>query len=202
MKQELEVAIIILGAGSSSRLGSSKQLLILDGESLLSKSIKASLASNATKVIVVLGANHALHYKEIKDFPIDITVNEHWSKGMGNSLKKGLIHLLQSNNTYQGAVILVCDQPMLTANHINILIDDYNKTKKPIIASWYGESPGVPVFFHKQYFEKLLMLDDMHGAKKIIEKNMQDVLSVDFPEGEVDIDTREDYEKLLNSRIK
>lgn len=197
MKQESEVAIIILAAGSSSRLGSSKQLLILAGETLLSKSIKVSLASCTTKVVVVLGANHAMHYKEIKNFPIDIIVNEHWDRGMGNSLKKGLTLLLQSNKFYEGVVILVCDQPMLTTNHINNLIDNYNQTKKPIIASWYGESPGVPVFFQNQYFEKLLLLDDKHGAKKIIEKNKEDLSSIVFPLGEVDIDTQEDYENLL-----
>ncbi|MEQ1588226.1 MAG: nucleotidyltransferase family protein, partial [Cyclobacteriaceae bacterium] len=108
------ISILVLAAGSSSRLGQSKQLFLVEGKTLLEKSALAALNSGAEHVVVVLGAQAALHKKVIENLPIGIVINDDWQKGMGNSLKVGLGHLITNYPETEAVIIMVCDQPFLT----------------------------------------------------------------------------------------
>jgi molybdenum cofactor cytidylyltransferase len=192
------IATIILAAGASSRLGTSKQLLIIDNDNLLTRTIKTSLTSEVIKTIVVLGAYAEMHRNAIDKLPVDIIINEGWQSGMGSSIKAGVQHALKSIRDADGVIIVLCDQPMLTANHINTLLETHRQTGKTIIASRYGSSNGVPALFQKSHFNSLINLDGKEGAKKIIQMHSSDTMTVDFPGGEFDIDTQEDYKRFLN----
>jgi molybdenum cofactor cytidylyltransferase len=190
----MNTAIIILAAGSSSRLGQSKQMLDIDGEKLLVKTIKTALGSDGGPIAVVLGANEKQHREILKVLPVHIVYNEDWQSGMGSSLKKGLRYLLSEDPSLEAVVVLVCDQPLMISENINNLILKHHETKKAIIASRYAQMPGVPVLFDKIYFPKLMSLPDDQGAKKIILQHNDDVFEVDFPGGETDLDRMEDYD--------
>jgi molybdenum cofactor cytidylyltransferase len=71
---------------------------------------------------------------------------------------------------------------------------------KKIIASGYGGSYGVPVFFHKSIFGYLDKVGTKEGAKSVITKLKQDVHVIPNPEAEFDIDTPEDYKRLLKRK--
>jgi molybdenum cofactor cytidylyltransferase len=103
---------------------------------------------------------------------------------------------MKNFSDYTAAVIMVCDQPLLTASHLEKIISVQKETQLPIVASSYSGKNGVPVLFHRSMFDKLLMIKDQHGAKNIIEQNPTLVKSVDFPEGAIDLDTPEDYENF------
>ena len=188
---------ILLAAGSSSRMGRSKQLLDINGEKLLVKTIQTVIRARIPAVTVVLGAEEQAHRNAIQHLPVDIVVNQHWKRGMGSSLKSGLTHLLSKNPTLPAVIVLVCDQPLLKQENISALVSKYGETKKPLIASRYKQMPGVPALFDSRYFEQLAKLPDDEGAKKILLQNRGDVIHVDFPGGEVDLDTREDYEAFI-----
>jgi len=192
------ISLILLAAGSSSRMGQSKQLLLIGNEYLLLRSVKAALASSFENIIVVLGAQEEKHRSVIDHLPVQVISNPDWAKGMGNSLKAGLNYLLAIQPDVQATVIMVCDQPMLTSSHLDKLISVYKTTKKSIIASHYSNSPGVPALFDKSLFPELLAIADEAGAKKIINKHPDSVVSVNFPEGAVDLDTTEEYENFKN----
>ena len=194
------IGIILLAAGSSSRMGQSKQLLELNGKPLLRNTANVALASDIKKIIVVLGAFEKEHRKLVQDLPVNIVYNSRWEKGMGSSLKAGLNYLLRGDPKLSGVVILVCDQPLLQASHIKNLIALHVKTKKPIVASQYAKTLGVPAFFEKKYFSELLNLDDTHGAKKVIQQHPEDLSSMNFPEGEIDLDTPEDYQTFKQGK--
>src|SRR5438552_17173348 len=81
---------IILAAGSSSRLGQSKQLLKIGNETLLRKTAKTVIDAEVDKVVVVLGSNQQVHEKEIINLPVQSIYNPDWHKGMGSSLKVGV----------------------------------------------------------------------------------------------------------------
>jgi molybdenum cofactor cytidylyltransferase len=196
-KELSETGIILLAAGSSSRMGQSKQLLFIDGESLLSKSAKAALQTKIKNIVVVLGASEKELRLVLSGLPIDIVVNREWQKGMGSSLKTGLTFLLSLQPPLASVIILVCDQPLLTGDHITKLIEKNNQTHKPIVASRYEDTLGVPAYFEKSYFAKLLALKEDQGAKKIIKENSGDVAVADFPQGAIDLDTMEDYHNFL-----
>lgn len=198
MTDENKIAILILAAGSSSRLGTSKQLLQVNSEPLLIKVVNSSLATPVNKVFVVLGSNKEEHQKIIDSLPVEIIVNQEWKNGMGNSIKAGIRSIISYGN-FSGVVILVCDQPYLNTQHINKLIESHDKTKKGIVASWYANSPGVPAYFDNSFFEKILQIHDEQGAKMIFTQYVDQVTYVDFPEGVIDIDTMEDYRNVLNN---
>jgi molybdenum cofactor cytidylyltransferase len=190
-----EVGIIILAAGASTRMGQSKQLLLIDAQPLLVKTIKTALTSQ-THCVVVLGANERIHRNAIAHIPIEIVFNEHWENGMGSSLKTGLNFLLAKFPAMNGVVVLVCDQPFLAADHIQKLIETHRQTRKPIVASRYANTSGVPVFFSKEIFQQLLELTDDQGAKAILHKNEKYVHLIDFPLGSIDLDTPEEYDNF------
>lgn len=195
-----DFGIIVLAAGASKRMGQSKQLLPVNGEPLLLKTVNAAMNSALQNIIVVLGANEKAHRALIADLKVAIVHNERWESGMGSSIKAGLKSLLTLRPSLGGVVILVCDQPLLTAYHILELIAGHLQTSKPIVASGYAGTMGVPVFFQKAYFKNLMALGDEQGAKKIIEEHPDDVAMIDFPQGAVDLDTPEDYQQFKKSR--
>jgi molybdenum cofactor cytidylyltransferase len=193
----MTMGIILLAAGSSSRLGQSKQLLPIEGQTLLERSTKIAVASGVHKIIVVLGSNEAAHREAIRNCPVEIIVNPEWQKGMGSSLKTGLQHLISIAPKTQAALVMVCDQPKLEVSHLQKLIVEFSSSRKSIVASFYKNSPGVPAIFASNHFEELLGLDDQQGAKKIILQHQNNIGLVNFPEGAVDLDTPEDYDNFL-----
>ncbi|MEL7002436.1 MAG: nucleotidyltransferase family protein [Bacteroidota bacterium] len=185
--------ILILAAGSSSRLGRPKQLLQYEGESLLRRSVKSALKTGID-VCVVTGSNHEDHENEIDDLNVDIVYNSTWNQGMGNSLKIGVTYLLDQNPDLDAVIIMVCDQPKLTTSILQDLISKYEEGNT-LVASQYSDTNGVPALFHKTYFDEMLDIKDQQGAKVLI--NTYPVCPVPFSSGIEDIDTMEDYNRLI-----
>jgi molybdenum cofactor cytidylyltransferase len=76
------------------------------------------------------------------------------------------------------------------------LVAGHRETGCPIIASSYAGSYGAPALFGKQYFAELTKLEGAAGAKQLIQKRIAWVHLVDFPQGEIDIDTPYDLARL------
>lgn len=189
----MKTASIILAAGSSTRMGRSKQMLDIRGVPLLVKTVKTFLDADISPVLVVLGCNAAAHRELIAHLPIEIVENSFWKRGLGSSIKAGLLHLTSNHPSIASVIISVCDQPMLSKEVILDLVKKSHDTGKHIIASRYAGVEGVPAFFHRKYFAALANLADDQGAKKIIVQHMPDVSVVHFGGGEIDLDTMEDY---------
>jgi molybdenum cofactor cytidylyltransferase len=200
MINKQDYGVLILAAGSSSRMGKSKQLLPIGPETLLSHTVKVALALNLIHNIVVLGSEEKRHQAVLSDHNIQVASNPAWNRGMGSSLKVGLKSILSAIPELTGIVILVCDQPYLTTDHLRKLIEKHQHGENFIVASRYKGISGVPVVFAKKYFTALLQLSDEQGAKIVIEKNPNDVALVDFEHGEIDLDTPEDYQIFLNQK--
>ncbi|WP_276367025.1 nucleotidyltransferase family protein [Chryseolinea sp. H1M3-3] len=196
----MEIGIIILAAGSSSRMGRSKQLLEIEGEPLLCRCTKTALAVSPGNVVVILGANEKPHRDVIEKLPVQILSNYYWKTGMGSSIKTGLNFLLQSGAELDAVIIMVCDQPALTADHLLKLIQKFNQNKGCIVASSYGNSNGVPALFGRSFFSNLLLLSDDQGAKKLIQQFPRQLEIVEFPNGLFDLDTEEDYQQYLGNK--
>ncbi len=170
----------------------------IDGESLLFRATNVALQSGMLAV-VVLGANEREHRKVIKDLPVDIILNEDWKNGMGSSLKKGLRHFLKQAPDAETIIVMVCDQPLLTSAHLIKLRNLYRDSEKSIIASYYCGTAGVPVLFNSSLFSEILNLPDEQGAKKIIQQHPDDTITIDLPDGEIDLDTPDDL-RAFNER--
>ena len=152
--------------------------------------------SEANPVIVVLGANAALLEKEIAEKKVHIVENKEWKEGMASSVRCGLSTLLHIDPSSDAAVIMVCDQPFVSSFLLNELIATQKNTGKPIVTSQYENAIGPPALFHKTIFPQLLELKGDAGARKIIEQRSNDVATVLFVKGNIDIDTEADYKAL------
>lgn len=191
-----KIGIIILAAGSSSRLGQPKQLLKYHGKSLLQNAIDAAVNADADDVIIVLGANAEQVSKEIDKVKAVTIINSEWEEGMASSIRNGLNELLFISPSTDAVILMVCDQPYVSSNLINDLIKTQKETGKPIVTCDYGETIGPPALFDKSLFHELMKLKGDAGARKIIQHHKNDVAMVSFTKGRIDIDTEEDYGRL------
>jgi len=189
-------AIVILAAGTSARLGSPKQLLSYKGKNLLRHSVDAALETGCQSVFVILGANIDLLRKELKDNPVIIIENSSWEEGMASSIRCALENITRTILRPDSIIFMVCDQPFITTSLLLSLLEKRNETGRPIVASSYGDKSGTPALFHKSFFPALMQLKGDAGARKIIQHYSNEVATVLFPEGAIDIDTLADYEAL------
>ena len=193
-----ETGIIILGGGNSSRLGSPKQLLEHNGYTLLRNTIIQAKLVPDSIVVVVTGAYKELMDKELSYTAAKVVHNPDWEDGMASSIVIGLHKLLALNPGIETCISTVCDQPFVTTGIFKELLQKHITTGKGIVSSAYAETLGTPVLFNKKYFSDLLNLSGHEGAKKLISKFSDDVSSVPFEKGAIDIDTIDDYNNLIN----
>jgi molybdenum cofactor cytidylyltransferase len=197
MEQNPRTGIILLAAGNSSRLGEPKQLLQFKGKSLIRSVAEATLGLANTVVVVVTGANEAIIQNELQELDIHFAHNEEWASGMASSIRAGLGKLLFLKPALDQVIITVTDQPFVTYEIFQTLIEKGDCKKDKIVASMYDTVIGTPVLFSKKHFHSLLRLQGFDGAKKLLTKFAADIVTVPFPLGAIDIDTKEDYEQLI-----
>jgi molybdenum cofactor cytidylyltransferase len=193
---QTNTAIIILAAGKSSRLGQPKQLLPFKGKSLLSHCIETA-KKVSEHVLVITGAEKIRIESEIKNSAVTVVHNPEWEEGMASSIRKGLSYTMENLKHVTSLIFMVCDQPFVTTGLLQNLIKENQETSKSIVASYYSEIAGTPVLFNQSIFPELLELTGDIGARKIIAKHKDRLATVPFPLGNVDMDTADDYRKLL-----
>lgn len=188
-------ACILLAAGQSSRLGFPKQLLRINGETLLHRSARLAVETGLQPVCVVLGSSADACKGELRELPVSVMRNDAWQEGMSTSLRVGLDHLAESFLDIHHALIMVCDQVALTAAHLSALLRHSQSQPEKIIASFYGERSAVPAIFPRQYFRELIQLKGDQGARHFMQHASDALVLVPFPGGELDIDTPKDLER-------
>ena len=193
-----KTAILILAAGSSSRLGRPKQLLSYNSKTLICNIVDAAIAAELSPVIVITGSSAEEVSLELAEKNVEIVFNDNWPDGMGSGIVTGIKKLLQLSPDTAEVIIAVCDQPFVTSDFLSNLVALKNKSKKTIVSSSYAETFGTPVLFDKKHFEALLSLKGNEGAKKLLGLLKDEMISLPFKKGSWDIDTEADYTKLIN----
>lgn len=189
--------VIILAAGSSLRLGRPKQLLAYQNKSLIQHITAEALKAKLYPVVVVTGAGAEAVSAFLKEENVTMVYNEQWQQGMASGIVAGMAEILSLNKELQHILIAVCDQPFVSAKLFGKLIAKKAETGKEIIACAYADTVGTPVLFGRTYFETLRNLKGAEGAKGVVKMYRNDVSTVPFPQGSIDIDTEEDYKKLM-----
>ena len=193
-----DVGLIILAAGKASRMGKPKQLLTYQGSSLISHAVKIALNSICKSVVVVLGAYAEQIKPEINKLPVQIIENPDWETGMSSSIRAGISAINQNNHNLDAVIIALADQPLISEAVFNQLIEKYQDTNNKIIAAAYDDIVGVPALFNQTLFSELMDIEGDRGAKSLMGKYQDEVLTIPIPEAAIDIDTQDDYEKLLS----
>ena len=199
MSSSEKIGVVILAGGASTRLGEPKQLLEYEHKNLLQRTIDAAVSSTVSTVVIVLGANADQISREIDRSGINVIINTEWEEGMASSVRNGLNELLFISPSIDAVILVVCDQPYISSEIINALINKQKETNKRIVTCNYGDTFGPPALFHKSLFHELMSLKGDVGARKIIQHHSDNVATVSFTKGNIDIDTKEDYNALKNS---
>ena len=195
----LPLPAIILAAGASTRLGRPKQLLrfpAFGGETLLDHAVALARTSGAAPIFVVLGAHADEIHLECELLDCILVRNEVWAEGMASSLRVGIAAVLENAPAASAAMVLVCDQPGLSAEHLCRLLDAHAENAARIAASLYAGRMGVPAIFPRGSFPALLELQGDQGARALLQQSGANVHVIEFPAGELDLDSPEDVARL------
>ena len=188
------IALVLLAAGGSTRMGTPKQLLPYQGRPLIRHAAETALASGCDPVVVVLGS----HVEEIRTaldgLEVVVVENTEWEKGMGTSIRAGIsgAEILGC----EGAILGLADQPLVSAEILKRLVEEHEETGRPIIASEYAGTVGVPAFFTSEFFPKLKALLPSEGCKGLILAHLDQSIRIGCPEAETDIDTSGDDQSV------
>ncbi len=193
----LSIGVIILAAGASTRMGTPKQLLPYGGRSLLRHAAETAITTGCRPIVVVLGSQAQLLLTELHDLPVQTAENPDWEQGMGSSLRTGMQALRTSAACELDAVlVMLCDQPLVTITHLKSLISTFRETGQLVVASEYNQTSGVPALFSNPLFAELINLTGKEGAKQILQRHRDRMITLPIPEAAIDIDTLEDYRRL------
>lgn len=188
--------IMILAAGEASRMGKAKMLLPYKEKTILEKILDEVLVLSPGIVSVVTGRYHQEISSVIQNDGVHLVYNADYQKGMSSSIQKGLSAMQQQCRDMQFLFILVADQPFLNQALLQKMIQLHQESKKGLIAASYQGVAGTPLLLSAKYFEELDQLKGDKGARVILHHYPDDLETVDFEMGGLDIDTVSDYERF------
>jgi molybdenum cofactor cytidylyltransferase len=188
---------IVLAAGASSRFGSPKQLVRIDGRPLLHAAVSRAVEVAGHSVTVVLGAHAAELAPLLRHSPASIVINRDWSEGMASSIRAGVMRLPGSCT---GAMLVLADQAAVTAEDLRRLASAWRRQPEYIVAAQYGSTLGAPAVFPSSSFRSLTELRGDRGAQALFKRNPDRVIRVPMDSASIDIDTPEDLLRLESSR--
>ncbi len=191
------VYALILAAGASRRMGSPKQLLVWNNHTLLEHAISKARSLLNDRCVVVLGAHAESIRASVNLDGVRVIINLDWQEGIASSIRNGIKALPASADA---VLILLCDQPLIDVEHIQSLLDGWQKEPSCITASVYRDGVGVPALFPAKFFVELLQLEGDQGAKRLLMKFNGSLLKIPLPEAELDIDSAGDFEYLISGQ--
>jgi len=191
------IGVVLLAAGSASRMGEPKQLLEWNKESFLQRAIRELKDSEIGPVVVVTGAWSTLIHPHLEALEVAFCENLNWKKGMGSSMQTGLQFLIATYPELEACLLVLVDQVLIQASHLQKLVQVYRVNGEVPVAAAYQGRLGVPALFPKAYFPNLLDLPPQVGARKLLNQPNLEVQSIPLPEAAFDIDTPEAYAQLL-----
>lgn len=197
----MRIPLAVLAAGGSSRLGQPKQLVVFEEKTLIRRTVETALGVRntgwETPVGVVLGANADACQRELAGLNVTRLANPDWPGGMASSVR--VAAAWAEGQRADGLLLLLCDQPFVTADLLEKLLKTVRTTGQPLGACDYGDGVrGVPVLVGKRFFDELKNLHGDRGAQALLRRYPEAVATVPFPAGRIDLDTPEDLRRLRN----
>jgi len=189
----MNIAVLILAAGNSSRMGSPKQLLPVGKKTLLGIAVESALKSKANTTYCVLGANAEKIAKSLEHYNVELILNPDYNKGLSSSITAGIDYIFPLN--FDAVLVTLGDQPFVDSIFLNKMIDSFHKNPLLISASRYAKNFGVPAIFPKSYFQQLQKLDGDKGAKELLNSQKTPIRAIQTQiiTDLFDIDTPKDY---------
>ena len=184
------LAIAILAAGASRRLGRAKQLLCWRGKSLVQHALDTAADTGQKPIFLVVGANQADVVGAVQAEDLTIVPNALWQEGLASSIRSAVE---QAQGRAQALMLLNCDQPQITASALKEMIARFDAAERPLVAAQYNGVVGSPAIFGRIFFGQLLALKGDTGARSILREHEELLTRVDMPAASLDIDTEDDW---------
>lgn len=189
------ISAILLAAGESRRMGRFKQLLQFGDKTFVEHCVDTLLASRVDEVIVVTGHRALDVRRTVGDRPVRYAHNADYLLGMASSIKCGVRCLSELT---RGFVLALVDQPQISSNVINRVIETFEKERALIVVPAYEGKNGHPVLLDISLRDEILALDDRQGLRQVVRAHNNDVVRVEMSNSAVleDFDLPEDYERI------
>lgn len=190
------VAVVVLAAGGSTRLGQPKQLVVWRGRTLVEHAVDAALDAACGPVYVALGAHGVAIERVLGDRPLQTLHPPNWPDGLGSTIAASVSALRASLIPPRAILLCLADQPMLRGAHLDALVRAWHADQTPIVCSTYGATRGVPALFDASVHDELIALSGDRGARRVIACDPARVQAIPFPGGELDVDIPDDLAVL------
>lgn len=196
MAEDGAIALVVLAAGESRRMGRPKQLLPVAGEPLVRRVVRELGAGFAGETVVVLGAEAAAVAGALGGLPVRTVLNAAWAEGLGSSLRCGVEAALAAEPGLGAVLVALADQPGVGAGHLARLRAVWREGGRSAVATERDGVPMPPVLFGAVWFPRLRALAGDVGARALLRAAGGDVATV--PAGAwPDLDTPAEYEAFL-----
>lgn len=192
---------VILAAGQSKRMGQPKQLLILNGKSMVWHVAKTACQADFHEVIVITGAYGDEVAQALTGLPLKVIYNEEWAGGQSTSVKKAVQSIHPRS---QAILFMLADQPLVDAALINEVIGAYQEGASSIIMPRSQNKPGNPVLFDLTIWRSsLLSLSGDEGARQIIRSKQECIQYIEKEDADLflDADTPAEFE-IIKRKFK
>ncbi len=194
------ILLVVLAAGGSQRFGQPKLALPWGDTTLLGHAVRVARASQAERVLVVLGNATDRLRPSVTEPAVQVVVNPDWATGLSTSVRAGLE---AAGPGWSATVFMLADQPGITSAVIDALIKRHRRTLAPIVVPTYRGQRGNPALFDRELRDRLMRLEGDRGGRVLFAEFAEEIEWVEVNEPGIleDIDTPADYHRLRNRRI-
>ena len=191
--QRPPVYAIVLAAGSSRRFGSTKQLADYRGDTLVARACRIAESILDGRTVLVGGADFQAVAESAGLTSGFFVYNERYAEGMATSIAAGVRAVA---DVAAGVMVLLADQPLVTAGHLESLLRRFEAAPDNIIATGFSGTEGPPVIFPSVLLAELAGLEGDQGARPVLEKHAERLETVVFDQAAADVDRPADLAKL------
>ena len=183
---------LVLAAGRGERFGATKQLVEIDGQTLVARAARLARRVCGDRSVLVAGHDWQAVVDAAGDACQFLVVNETHERGLGTSIAA----VSAVGHAADAILLLLADQPLVTGEHLEALCACWSGNPREIVASNYAGTRGPPVILPRDTFDDLVRLDGDRGANRLLEDRRFVVETVPFEPAAVDVDTPADLESL------
>jgi molybdenum cofactor cytidylyltransferase len=196
-----QVGAVILAAGTSTRMGQPKQLLPLDGTTVLARAIENVRSAGLVEMVLVLGASAEAIRRQLPQSLLEglkVVVNQGYAKGMASSLREGLSALDPQS---AAALIILGDQPLVRPQTLHQIMAGYHRSRAQIVIPSHQGERGNPVLLSRSVFPEVMALEGDTGCRAIFTNHLDTIFKVEVEDPGIllDIDNQDDYDRLTLS---
>ncbi len=192
-----QIAVVVLAAGGSTRMGSAKQLAVVDGAPMVVRAARVAQRAGLGPVVVVTGAADAAVRAALAgwDAPITLVHNAAWADGQATSVAAALQALPA---TVEAAIFMPVDQPYLDPLLLRRQGAQWRGGADLVAPQVEGELRGAPALFDRRFWPELLALHGDVGGRRVLLAHRDEVMTTPADaRWLLDVDTTEDLRSLL-----